>query len=77
MVKRFLEKHKGFEVRDAIGWRAIIANFYRLQQSAHSDGVALCALFADVHGTDLVQDGDRIAFGIDGLTLRRRVVFPL
>lgn len=61
-VKEFLEERKGFTVRDAIGWRAVIANFYRLQQAAHDEGVALCALFADVHGTDLVMDAERMAF---------------
>lgn len=61
-VKEFLTARKGFTVRDAIGWPAIIANCYRLQSNAHAQGIAVCAIFADADGAELVVGGEPMPF---------------
>jgi hypothetical protein len=61
-VKEFLTERKGFTIREAVGWPAIIANFYRLQSGAHAQGIAVCAIFADADGAELVLDGEAMPF---------------
>jgi hypothetical protein len=61
-VKTFLIERKGFAMRDAVGWQAAIANLFRLQQSAHAEGVAVCALFAEIKGSDLLLNGEPMNF---------------
>ena len=61
-VGTFLSERKGFTVRDAVGWQAVIANLFRLQQSAHAEGIAVCAIFADISGPDLLLDGNSMNF---------------
>ena len=57
VLREVLSQRKGFSVRDAVGWSAVIANCYHLQSAAHPEGVAVVALAADVRGVELVLEG--------------------
>jgi hypothetical protein len=61
-IKSFLVERKGFTMREAIGWPAIIANCYRLQQSAHPEGIAVCAILGEAQAADLAVRGEPMAF---------------
>jgi len=60
-LKDYLGEQRGFEVRDAIGWQAVIANLYHLQSNADPDGLAVAGLVVDVRGYELLLDEEAMA----------------
>lgn len=61
-LREYLADQKGFQVRHAIGWQAVIANFYHLQSNADPEGVALAALVVEVKGYELLMGPESMAF---------------
>lgn len=57
-IRDYLRDERGFSVRDAVGWAAVIANLYHLQSNAHPEGLALCGLVVEARGYELFMDGE-------------------